>query len=362
MKRRKNVTLVLVFTILIGLVGCAVETETVSQELSQPEVVEETVTETDEENVSVVEESEDGLRYVPGYGGYIKHPAFYEYEISEESMAYLDELIDLLEQGLYEEALETLDGATMYQLGDELHTISYKYQNFGEEGLLYRDKKISIRCFEESREGDYNFDIIILPLEDGKGYFLRMQTYGGMEWKSYLLGDCIGGQFNGEFSRHEWHSVTGDNYIEGHQYIYSTGALQDGVLHGELINNVETNPNWNLYLWEEGCYEGSYEDATVIKYTDTTTYENGFQVQSEIMKDDSNAEQPLYAIYGNRVYENGQEVELKLDAAEGCEDYITGYSEHLYAIDKTAFDPGGYYGYEIGWTSLYNHSSWELWY
>lgn len=338
--KRKNVTLVLVFTILIGLVGCAMETETVSQELSQPEVVEETV----EAIACVGAEMEIVPRCIPGYTkGYLTHPEYNEYELSEESMAYLDQIIERLESEQYQEAIDMLDADEINRVLDDcVVAISRELGGYNFQNLIYKDKKIAIDSWNV-KEGGCSVEIVILPMEEGRGYYLKLDDNPHFDsyYYSYLYGECIEGQFNGVLKIYDW-MLSRDN--DHYEYIYGTGTAQDGVLHGELLNSVEST-------W------GNWEDDSVLKYTDITVYEEGHLMISDIMIDESDENTPLYAIYGTRVYEDGRECELAIYAAYGADHYIEDKGNELYSVKQAA--DGGNGGY-FKWHADTMDPMWDL--
>ncbi len=356
MKKRKYVVLLVIVFLYVSCGGCAGEIEQEIQDATMTEIVGET----GDVVATAGADIEIGPRCIPGYTlGDITHPSYYECELSEESMEYLDKLIDLIDQGLYEDAMYALDGDKTDKIWNELYYVPFEgldYEAYESSKLLYKDKKISIRCFDVHEDDEYNFDITILPLEDGTGCYLSLYVGGkfDVDDRTYLFGECSSGQFNGAFEIHRWEGWqdTGTRV-----YIHSTGTFKDGVLHGELINSVEDYMT-DEFEWEDGHYEGAYEEGAVIKYTERTNYQNGFLVQSEIMRDNSNKDMPFYAVYGSRVYETGWEEELRHEAAS--EHYITEDSERLFPIDMSAFDGRQYYGYET--YSGYYNGMWNLWY
>ncbi len=190
----------------------------------------------------------------------VYHPAYYEFEFSDEQKEYLDHIIGCLMTEGYVEAVQLLnvseiesicavEGNPLYFAGTEYYSINF----------VYNDKKV---CLNSSGNGN---TMLVMPLSDGVGYAI----HSGVNTRaSYMYGNCTNGLFNGEFT-----CVADINRGEYYETCEIKGTLVNGLLDGELSRKFSNYTElstytagyvnyWNLQETENG--EPSYSDTKTV--------------------------------------------------------------------------------------------------
>lgn len=250
--------------------------ETIVQEIESVEELQAQQEEQEKvasENVSEIAEEPELVPVIPEciVDG-VKHPAYYEYDFSDEQKAYLDQLISLTESGRYFDAIAALDQKMINSFSqiEENVNSSIFYQD--QINCVYNDRKIFL-------VGDFSKKMfVIIPMNDGMGYVIQT---GGDIFNSYLVGSCSNGFFNGEFSGKvekdrdgdiRYYDVKGtfvNNLLDGE---YSTYDSKYDLTEIELFNMGKL-VYWNMKETETGV--SVFRMKTITHY-DGAVYENEF--------------------------------------------------------------------------------------
>ena len=207
----------------------------------------------------------------------VKHPAYYEFEFTDEQKAYLDNLIELTESGQYGQAIAALDEEMIKEMSNmEGNQDGSDYGCYW-INCVYKDRKIHLARLP------YAMKFVVIPLEGSVGYAIA--TGEDIPY-AHLVGSCSGGLFNGEFT-----ASAIEIYPEGKDNITYTGNLVNGTLDGDISEYVaehkttyvrsynngkliywDMKPDGDRIMWTEGYYidfEGKKHDLTVWGYDDT---------------------------------------------------------------------------------------------
>ena len=149
----------------------------------------------------------------------VKHPAYYEYELTDEDKSYLDNIIRLLTTSEYGQAVAALDYEKSLAITNHSNKVSFN-NSIQMINFVYANYKIFLKVREDA------ITMIICPLQNGTGYAL--QRGGGVQ-DSYLYGNCTEGYFNGEFFCHANYSNQMGEYSKEF-----TGTAVSGMLDGIL--------------------------------------------------------------------------------------------------------------------------------
>lgn len=207
----------------------------------------------------------------------IKHPAYYEFEFTDEQKAYLDNLIELTESGQYGQAIAALDEATIKTMSNiEGNKDGSDYGCYW-INCVYKDRKIHLATLP------YAMKFVVIPLEGSVGYAI---STGEDVPYAHIEGNCSGGLFNGEFTA----NVT-EVYPEGNETIIYTGNMINGTLNGDISKYVnehkatyvtsynngkliywDMKSDGDMITWKEGYFidiNGEKHDLDVRGYDDT---------------------------------------------------------------------------------------------
>ena len=249
----------------------------------------------------------------------IYHNAYYDYNLQEDDVEYLNNIINLLENGQYDDAIIALDYEKSLAI---LHYIGADFNggDLIDANIALNNKKIYMEVDNRETIGE-GVNIMILPIDDGKGYAIsyhstmELENYIGSYRTSYLYGECKEGVFWGEFSCVEVTDYE-DNSIDTNRLYKGTSI--NGLLDGELT-----------------CLEN---EKTII-----TTLVNGHKEYWGLKQEDNK----VYVTFEKEVTASGE----KIDHNTQCYwDYDldtikSWYDNNLVTIEYTVFSSSGY-GYE----------------
>ncbi len=249
----------------------------------------------------------------------IYHNAYYDYNLQEDDVEYLNNIINLLENGQYNDAIIALDYEKSLAI---LHYIGADFNggDLIDANIALNNKKIYMEVDNRETIGE-GVNIMILPIDAGKGYAIsyrstmELESYIGSYRTSYLYGECKEGVFWGEFSCVEVTDYE-DNSIDTNKLYKGTSI--NGLLDGELT-----------------CLEN---DKTII-----TTLVNGHKEYWGLKQEDNK----VYVTFEKEVTTSGE----KIDHNTQCYwDYDldtikSWYDNNLVTIEYTVFSSSGY-GYE----------------
>ena len=195
----------------------------------------------------------------------VYHPAYYEFEFSDEQKEYLDHIIGCLMTEGYVEAVQLLNSEQIESIcavkGNPLYFVEAEQKSIN---FIYNNMKV---CMRTAPHGNM---MLVMPLSDGVGYGVQRGDYIGT---SYMYGSCTNGLFNGEFT-----CVADINRGEYYETCEIKGTLVNGLLDGELSRKFSNYTElttfstghviyWNLKETENG--EPSYSDTNIV-------YDNGY--------------------------------------------------------------------------------------
>ena len=199
--------------------------------------------ETDSEYPLVVPE-----RVVEG----IYHNPYYEYPLSTEDKEYLVQIIEQAEQSNYEAALNMVDN-------DRLIAIVETFAD-GESYInaMVDDKKVHIliNVFDNRQQFYQNVEVIILPLNNGQGYYLEKNInrdnngfengeYVDSDGVCYGYGECKEGVFWGNFN---WKMTRVDTRGLSEEEISTNTYITEGNV--SLVNGLYDG-QCTQYYWDD---------------------------------------------------------------------------------------------------------------
>lgn len=207
----------------------------------------------------------------------VKHPAYYEFEFTNEQKTYLDNLIQLTESGQFEQAIAALDEETIMDMSNiEGNRDGSDYGCYW-INCVYKDRKIHLARLP------YTMKFVDIPMNDGTGYVIAT---GEDTPYAHLVGNCAGGFFNGEFT-----ADVIEIYPEGNENTTYTGNMVNSTLDGDISKYVaehqatyvrsynngnliywDMKPDGDMIMWIEGYFvdvTGEKHDLTVWGYDDT---------------------------------------------------------------------------------------------
>lgn len=193
----------------------------------------------------------------------IKHPAYYEFEFTDEQKAYLDNLIELTESGQYGQAIAALDSEMIIEMSNiEGNSDGSDYGCYW-INCVYKDRKIHLAYLP------YTIKIIIIPMNDGTGYAVAT---GEHKTNAYLTGNCSGGFFNGEFT-----ACATEIFAEGTENQKITGNMVNGMLDGEISEYVQATDTTFVRSYNQGkqIYSNLVQDGANTSYLEGYYIFNG---------------------------------------------------------------------------------------
>jgi len=127
----------------------------------------------------------------------VYHNPYYEFVMSQEYEEYLNMLVEMLDNGQYEDAISALDIAMIDNILNELPAIEYndgKYIN-----LILGDRKIHLSA---NIGYMHEYYVVILPIDSGTGYMISMDINNDYYevMADCLYGECKSGVFWGEYN------------------------------------------------------------------------------------------------------------------------------------------------------------------
>ncbi len=238
----------------------------------------------------------------------IKHPAYYEFEFTDEQKAYLDNLIELTESGQYQQAIEALDKEMIIQMSNiEGNQDGSDYGCYW-INCVYKDRKIHLAYLP------YTIKIIIIPMNDGTGYAVAT---GEHKTNAYLTGNCSGGFFNGAFT-----AQATEIYLEGKDSLTITGNMVNGMLDGEISDYVKETDTTFVRIYSMG--KTVYRD--LVQDGENTSYIDGYYIDYNGNKHD---------MVTNGINDTVEQTKTYLESSLHTVDYVISNGLH------SAYSSGG---------------------
>ena len=206
----------------------------------------------------------------------------YEYcDLKDEQRIYLDNIITLLDNGEYEDAVNAITLEDTQSIFEDIQPERELERNF-----IYNDKKIYISLWEVYLPGEdvingYNIDMLILPFDTGMGYGLAVHTSnydGSYVERKYLYGSCSEGQINWDFVCQVIEER--DNSVNRYGI---KGTASKGILNGDLYRFDGFSGGATAYSYNNGLYVYSdlkqNEDTSISYVGGRIVHKDGYETE-----------------------------------------------------------------------------------
>ena len=206
----------------------------------------------------------------------------YEYcDLKDEQKIYLDNIITLLDNGEYEDAVNAITLEDTQSIFEDIQPERGMERNF-----IYNDRKIYITLWEVYLPGEdvingYNINMLILPFDTGMGYGLAVNTSnydGSYTERKYLYGSCSEGQINWDFVCQVIEER--DNSVNRYGI---KGTASKGILNGDLYRFDGFSGAATVYSYNNGIYVYSdlkqNEDTSISYVGGRTVHPDGYETE-----------------------------------------------------------------------------------
>ncbi|MBQ3516602.1 MAG: tetratricopeptide repeat protein [Lachnospiraceae bacterium] len=206
----------------------------------------------------------------------------YEYcDLKDEQKIYLDNIITLLDNGEYEDAVNAITLEDTQSIFEDIQPERGMERNF-----IYNDRKIYITLWEVYLPGEdvingYNINMLILPFDTGMGYGLAVNTSnydGSYTERKYLYGSCSEGQINWDFVCQVIEER--DNSVNRYGI---KGTASKGILNGDLYRFDGFSGAATVYSYNNGIYAYSdlkqNEDTSISYVGGKTVHPDGYETE-----------------------------------------------------------------------------------